>query len=121
VFASAFDQQSASKMQIAAEIVDLRQCAIVIVLVGQWLCLGQRGKGLVQAGGQSIGCCATYQRTTPVGIIAGDRQCPHISFESLGAAACVLLKIADEYSQFERVLGSAASARPRDARVMAWS
>ena len=103
VFAAALGQLPTCKMQIAAEVVDFCESAIVAECECQRLGLRQAGEGIVRPGNQAIGRGATEESAAPVGVFAGDCQSLDVSFESLGPASRVQLKSAHEHSEFECV------------------
>ena len=71
VLAAALAKASARKMQIAPDVVDFSQSAVVTTQPRQRFGLGQSRKGIVPAIGQSIGPRATNQGTAPINILAG--------------------------------------------------
>ena len=101
VFAATLSQLPTCKMQIAAEIVDFCESAIVAERECQRLSLRQAGEGIVRPCNQAIGRGATEESAAPVTVFAGDCQSLDVSFESLGPASCIQLKSAHEHSKFE--------------------
>ena len=123
VFAAALDQVPARKMQIAAEIVDFCESAIVACARLPRARPRPGWKCVVHPGDQAIGRGATEQSAAPVSVFAAHCEGLDVGFECLGAAPRVQLKIAHEHSEFECVvrLGRErqAARRKRYSLVMA--